>query len=109
VRPKYKDTHRDPDYRTTSHATFSFYSKEIGKVKLSLFNQEQKIIWTQELSAQKGINQYSWDLIIKKNQTLAPYFIHYDEFIEAGTYQLLLEKGELRQEKIFIVKEYATE
>ena len=63
VRPRFRDTHRDPDYETLTRSTISFYLPEQQNVILSILNKEDKSIWSKEIEGSKGLNQYRWDLV----------------------------------------------
>ncbi len=86
-RPRFRDTHRDPDYETLSKSTISFYLPNEAKVELKILKGDEEI-WKKELEGHTGLNEYRWDLITNKVESDQPYFIHYNQFIRAGKYQL---------------------
>ena len=51
-------------------------------------------IWQININGKKGFNQFRWDLILEKRKSDAPYFVHYDKFIESGNYTLRAYFGE---------------
>jgi len=90
VRPRFRDTHRDPDYETLTRSAISFYLPNKEGVKLSILNKENKEIWTVNVAGLKGLNQYRWDLILQRVNENQPYFYRYDQFINSGNYTLVL-------------------
>ena len=72
---------------------------------LSIFDKSNKEIWKTDVTGHQGFNQYRWDLVVKKQTSDYPYFIHYDKFIEAGTYTMKISSGDSHLEQPFeIVK-----
>ena len=53
-----------------------------------------KEVWSTVLDGSAGLNQFRWDLIVAKQESDSPYFVHYDKFIEAGTYTLVLSTAD---------------
>jgi len=90
VRPRFRDTHRDPDYETLTRSTVSFYLPEKENVILSIVNNKDEEIWFNKFDGQKGLNQYRWDLILQRVNQNQPYFFRYDQFINPGRYTLKL-------------------
>ena len=80
----------ETDYRTVEKLPISFWLTETKPVTLTLSTTEGKIIWTHTLTGKKGLNQFRWDLIVKKETSDFAYFIHYDKFLTPGNYQLRL-------------------
>lgn len=105
IRPKLNDTHRDIDYKSLEPTSFTYFLPEAGEISLSIRDERDGIMWRKELLGRKGLNQYRWDLITKKEESLKPYFVHYDQFIETGTYRLVLEWGDKKVEQTLIVEE----
>jgi hypothetical protein len=68
-------------------------------VTLSLRDEANKELWKTTITGQKGFNQFRWDLVFKQQQSDYPYFVHYEEFLQAGMYQMVLSDGknELKQ------------
>lgn len=94
IRPKFNDTHKDPDYKSIQKLPITFYLTERKSVELKIKNGQGTAVWSETLSGSLGYNQLRWDQIVKKEKSLNPYFIHYDKFIEAGTYTLILSINE---------------
>ena len=91
-RPWLNDTHRDVDYHTAQKAPITYWSVKTETVKLKV-QRAGATVWSTDWLVQKGFNQYRWDLVVDRHSSMAPYFIHYDEFIAAGDYQLIIETG----------------
>ncbi|WP_296702890.1 hypothetical protein [Algoriphagus sp.] len=98
-RPWYNSSSGEPDYRTLEKATFSFWLNQSKAVTISILDESNKEVWKTELTGNKGFNQYRWDLVVKRQSSDAPYFIHYERFIEAGIYKVEIssEGGDLEQ------------
>lgn len=60
------------------------------------------------VEGQKGFNTYRWDLVVKSEKSNLPYFVHYDKFIEASSYTLILLDGKTVLEQVFIAKNGAS-
>lgn len=99
TRPWFNSSSGEPDYRTVEKTAFSFWLKNSKPITLSIFDSTTNGIWKTTINGVKGLNQYRWDLIVKKQTSDNPYFIHYDQFIKAGTYQVKIssEDGEMQQ------------
>jgi hypothetical protein len=106
TRPKFGDTHRQPDYETLAKSTISFYLPEASKMSLMIENTKTDIIWTKQLEGKKGINQYRWDLILQSVESDLPYFINFDQFIPKGKYTLLFTTGGKTIRQSFEVNNY---
>jgi hypothetical protein len=64
--------------------------KEAKQVTLSVRDAANKEVWSTALNGFLGFNQFRWDLIVSKQESASPYFVHYDKFIDSGTYTLVL-------------------
>jgi len=102
-RPWFNSSDGEPDYRTVTKAVFSFWLGESKPVTLSIQDQSGKDIWAIEIKGHKGINQYRWDLVIRKETSDYPYFVHYDKFIEAGNYVVTVSSNENQLKQPFVV------
>lgn len=105
-RPKFGDTHRQPEFETVSKTTISYYLPKVQEVNLVIKNNKGEEIWKKELNGKKGLNQYRWDLILKQVISDQAYFIHFNEFIRRGTYTLHLNTGEESLSQTFDVNDY---
>jgi len=104
-RPWFNSNGGEPDYRTIKKATFSLWLKESMPVELSLRDQGGKVVWRSVVQGDKGFFQYRWDLVINRETSNQPYFINYDQFIEAGTYTLVASVGSTQLEGTVYVVE----
>ena len=82
-----------PNYSSVEKLVFSFWLNKEMNIKCSIYDSEDQVIFQTELNRKKGFNQFRWDLILEKTESDMPYFIHYDKFIEAGNYKVILEVG----------------
>jgi len=89
-RPWFNSSHGNPDYRSLEKVSFTFWLKEAKEVTLSVRDSASNELWRSVLSGSAGFNQFRWDLIVKKQESDSPYFVHYDKFIDSGTYTLWL-------------------
>lgn len=105
-RPKFGDTHRQPELKTISKTTISYYLPEDQSVKLLIIDKDDEMIWEKEIEGKKGLNQYRWDLILKNIESDQPYFIHFREFIPIGNYTLQLKGKDFEISQNFEVKRY---
>jgi photosystem II stability/assembly factor-like uncharacterized protein len=87
-RPWFNSNGGEANYRSFEKADFSFWLKEAKTIKLALFNKMNNEIWQININGNKGFNQFRWDITTEKRKSDAPYFVHYDKFIEAGNYTL---------------------
>jgi hypothetical protein len=94
TRPWFNSSSGEPDYRTVEKAIFSFWLSQAKPVTLSILDQSDNEIWKTELSGTKGFNQYRWDMVVKRQTSDYPYFIHYDQFIKAGNYKVRIATSE---------------
>jgi hypothetical protein len=93
-RPWFNSNGGEANYRSFEKADFSFWLKEAKTIKLALFNKMNNEIWQININGNKGFNQFRWDITTEKRKSDAPYFVHYDKFIEAGNYTLRAYFGE---------------
>ncbi|MCJ7465331.1 MAG: hypothetical protein MUO53_01385 [Maribacter sp.] len=99
TRPWFNSAGGETDYRTLEKATFSFWLKKSNTITLAIRDTTNTEIWKIKLDGHKGFNQYRWDLIIGKEKSDYPYFVHYDQFIEAGTYVITATIEEVSYEQ----------
>ncbi len=104
--PRFRDTHRDPDYESLKKTAISYFLPSAGKVSLSIRNKDAQTIWSKELDGAQGLNTYRWDLILKQVKSNQPYFVRFDEFIGAGKYEMVLSSDGASFAAEFEVKEY---
>lgn len=99
ARPWFNSSHGEPDYRTVEKTAFSFWLGQSKSVTISVFDQSNNEIWKTDVKGFKGFNQYRWDLIVKKQTSDNPYFIHYDQFIKSGVYKVIITSGKDQMEQ----------
>ena len=104
-RPWFNSNGGEPDYRTIKRATFSLWLKEATPVELSLRDEGGKVVWRSIEQGDKGFFQYRWDLVINRETSNQPYFINYEQFIDAGKYTLVASVGSTQLERTVHVME----
>jgi photosystem II stability/assembly factor-like uncharacterized protein len=93
--------------QTVEKTSISFWLSADKSITLSLKDKDNKVVWTTTLQGQKGFNEYRWDMIIKKEESNQPYFVHYQQYLEISNYMLVLSDGTENLENVFVVKEGA--
>ncbi len=104
-RPWFNSSAGEPDYRTVEKTSFYFWLDHSKSITLSITDTSNKEIWKTTLPGKKGFNQYRWNLVIKKQTSDYPYFIHYEKFLKTGNYKLLLLAGDSILEQEIVVSE----
>ncbi len=90
-RPWVNDTHKDIDYNSINKVPITFWTTKSQDAIIKIYNQGGELVWEHTLDAKQGMNQFRWNLITKSQSSPLPYFIHYDKFMEKGTYKIVLE------------------
>jgi len=93
-RPWFNSSHGNTDYRTLEKVAFTFWLKDAKEVTLSVRDSASNELWKTTLNGSAGFNQFRWDLIVAKQESNSPYFVHYDKFIDSGTYTLVLSTAD---------------
>jgi photosystem II stability/assembly factor-like uncharacterized protein len=86
--PWINDTHREPKYSTLEKLPITFYLMKDAEVEIRVNDKKGRLVWSKNFSARKGFNQFRWDLVIRRMDSPRPYFINYDRFAPAGTYDI---------------------
>jgi hypothetical protein len=105
ILPKFNDTHREPIMNTYEKAPISFYLNKEKEYSLIIKN-DKEILWKFNGIGKKGLNQFRWDLIIEKNNSQKPYHIHFNKFINAGNYTLILKTDGNLHDVVIEVNEF---
>ena len=103
--PKRRDTHHDIDKSTVEKVAFSFWLMEADTVELIILDAAEKVLWSQEVNGHRGLNQFRWDLVLKRVDSDKAYFVAYERYLESGGYWLQLRKGDSVLEQPFSVLE----
>lgn len=103
--PWINDSHGDPKLSSLEKVPFTFYIADKQDVNLKIIDDKGKTVWSQNIEAQAGFNQFRWDLVVKRVDSPRPYFIHYLRFAEAGEYELRLSGERLDMSQKFTVVE----
>jgi hypothetical protein len=77
-------------YRTAEKLPIRFWIPRSEKVKLQVQNEEGETLWKTAFQAEKGLNEYRWDLVIETQESDNPYFSHYNKFLKEGKYQVVI-------------------
>ena len=96
VGPENKQESESPVAKETSEQSIEYGKIEPAKnVELpkKLATAEKPIV-SFELSGEKGLNQFRWNLVVKENRSSAPYFINYQEFLDVGRYRVRIETAD---------------
>ncbi len=103
TRPYVSDTRPGLNFGRVEKTSITYWLHEPGQVKLSVWpvaardrdesNTESlpTAITSFSLSGQRGLNQFRWDLVVKKTASLQPYFINYREYLKPGEYLVRIE------------------
>jgi len=105
--PKVRNSHHDYDRATITRVPITFRLVEDETVEISVMDEVDREIWSLELEAHRGLNQYRWDLITERNSNSLPYFIHYDTFIKPGRYRVFINVGDESLKAELVVVPYA--
>lgn len=104
-RPWFSSHSDEPIYQTLEKTSIPFWLSNAKPVTFSLKDKDNKVVWTTTVQGQKGFNEYRWDLVVKREKSNLPYFVHYDKFLGIGTYTLTLSDGRTELKQPFIVKD----
>ncbi|MBY0436233.1 MAG: hypothetical protein K2U26_19230, partial [Cyclobacteriaceae bacterium] len=102
-RPWFNSSGGEPDYRTVEKVSFTYWLKQAKNVPLSVRDSTNKEVWSTTVNGKIGFNQFRWDMIVTRQESDSPYFIHYDKFIVAGTYVVRVSTGEENMEQPFTI------
>lgn len=94
-----------PDLSSYENVNFSFYSPSEKKLKLNISNQEGESVFTTQINVQKGLNTYSWDLILGPNLSDDPYLFNFVNLPKGGDYTIHLTGEQLDIKATFLIKE----
>lgn len=92
--PWYNSSGGEVDYRTLEKAVISLWLTQSKPITLSVWDESGTQLWKTEVEGTLGLNQFRWDLIVKKQTSDNAYFIHYDQFIKAGRYTVKVSSGD---------------
>ena len=66
---------------------------ETKPVTITIKDKTGKELWKVDMKGQQGFNEYRWDLITKRQDSLLPYFTEYEIYIRPGDYTLVWSDG----------------
>ncbi len=88
--PQYGDTYVEAIYRTAEKLPIRFWILQSEEVKIQVQNEEGETLWETAFQAEKGLNEYRWDLVIETQESDSPYFSQYNKFLNKGKYQVVI-------------------
>jgi len=105
-RPWFPPVAEEPDYRNFEKIGFTFWLSEAKTLTLSLKDEKRELVWTTTVKGNKGLNEYRWDMVVKREigNAKSPYYVPHDKTIGAGSYTLILDDGMSTCERPFRVK-----
>ena len=101
---KRRVSHRDVDLASVKKQNFNFYLPSTDTVRISIFNDSDDLLFAEDIEGKAGLNVYRWNQVLDKQESLEPYFVEYEKYIEPGSYQLQLEFHDKKIDRIFRVK-----
>jgi Sortilin, neurotensin receptor 3, len=102
-RPLFSSWGGEPDYRTVEKTPVCFWLNQAKSVTLSLLDTADKEVWRFSIQGKEGFNQYRWNLVVSKEQSDLPYFVHYEKFLKAGNYTLKMNANGTEFQRPFVV------
>ncbi len=63
----------------------------------------QRNLGKYSIQGKEGFNQYRWNLVVSREKSDLPYFVHYEKFLKAGNYTLKMNANETELQRPFVV------
>ena len=101
--PWFNSSGGEPDYRTVEKTSFTFWLSHAKMITLSILDSTNNKVWSAEVRGNAGFNEFRWDMVVNRQTSDYPYFVHYEKFIEAGNYKVMLSSGDDAIEQTFKV------
>jgi hypothetical protein len=86
--PSYRNDGGAVEYSYLTKLPISFWAAQSGEVRLEIINSADEVIHSTQFNARRGFNTYRWDMVISRQKSLLPYFVHYERFLKAGNYKV---------------------
>ncbi|MFT7629800.1 MAG: photosystem II stability/assembly factor-like uncharacterized protein [Mariniblastus sp.] len=122
-RPYLSDTRPGLNFRGVEKTPITYWLNEPGEVKISIWQSgslpmpktptnsgdpsevNEKALKTFSLAGKQGLNQIRWDLVVKSNSSLQPYFINYENYLAVGKYRVRIEtqNGVIKHEDLQVI------
>ncbi len=100
--PRWRNAQQNVE-QTAEPLPISFWSTKNGPVQIQILDKEEQTIWTKEIQARQGFNQFCWDMVLKRNESDMPYFTRYEQYIRSGDYTVVFNfEGAKLQETLKI-------
>ena len=91
ILPQYGTTYVEAIYRTATKLPVRFWNPQSEQVTLLVQNEEGETMWESAYQAEKGFNEYQWDLVIEtQHESDNPYFSQHNKFLNEGNYQMVI-------------------
>ena len=104
--PYLSDVRPGMNFRDGEKATMSFWLHQAAKVEITICDEAGQSLATFIQDANRGVNQYRWNLVIESTNSPLPYFINYKSFLKPGEYQVQIKPvGHSRLETALKVRE----
>ena len=91
--PYLSDVRPGMNFRDGEKATLSFWLHRPAKVEMSIEDEAGKTLVTLVKDANRGINQYRWNLATESTKSPLPYFINYKSFLKLGEYRVQIKRS----------------
>lgn len=91
--PYLSDVRPGMNFRDGEKATLSFWLHRPAKVEMSIEDEAGKTLVTLVKDANRGINQYRWNLATESTKSPLPYFINYKSFLKPGEYRVQIKRS----------------
>lgn len=104
ILPWFLSISETPDYRTIEKVSISFWLQESKPVTIAVIDSMNKEVWKHSEEGKKGLNEYRWDLITKRQDSDQPYFTEYETYIKAGNYTMVLSDGKKELKQAFTLR-----
>ncbi|MGK0201088.1 MAG: photosystem II stability/assembly factor-like uncharacterized protein [Planctomycetota bacterium] len=87
-RPRLHDTTPRPRRSSEERVPITFYLIEKAAVTVTVTDSKGATMFTHEMAARRGLNQFRWDLVTARRTSPKPYFLGQVTFLPVGTYQI---------------------
>lgn len=87
-RPKKDDTVPVARRSFEERVPITFFLTQAAAVTLAVRDQKGEVVFEQELRGRKGLNQFRWDLVTKRQSSMNPYFVSQVRYLATGAYEL---------------------
>lgn len=93
-----------PDFTSYENVSFSYFSPSTEELTLNIISEEDSTVYTTKIDANRGLNTYSWDLILGPNIDDNPYLFKFVNLPKAGDYTIQISGSQLYIEQNFSIE-----